>query len=193
MVSRRPGGVNSPSLRALSIVSRSRARSARSAIYGSMSSAVNFCRANGGGMVGNGCVAQASSPGMWDFGTGFSSIGQSGFPVRAVEIVRSGTNWEVGNTALFVDCDLTPSICASDGLPRLFRPCVITELSRMRNGVKGPHQLSCQHVESAQVTGRGAVLFACRRSQDQKLFENTARRTGLDRAHRFRITPEPFS
>ena len=63
MVLRRPGGVNSPSLRALRISSRKRARSC-GVRYGLRSSTVNFCRANGGGLVGNGCVGQVCSPGM---------------------------------------------------------------------------------------------------------------------------------
>ena len=37
---------------------------------GLRSSPVNFCRANGGGFVGNGCVGQVSSPGMSDLGNG---------------------------------------------------------------------------------------------------------------------------
>ena len=63
MVLRRPGGVNSPSLRALRMSSRKRARSAGSSMYGLRSSAVNFCRAKGGGFAGNGCVGQVSSSG----------------------------------------------------------------------------------------------------------------------------------
>ena len=35
-------------------------------MYGFRSSAVNFWRANGGGLVGKGCVGQVSSPGISD-------------------------------------------------------------------------------------------------------------------------------
>src|SRR5262249_6631105 len=38
-------------------------------------------RSKRGGLVGNGCVDQAFSPGRLDWGTGRSSIGQIGFPV----------------------------------------------------------------------------------------------------------------
>src|SRR5690349_23076569 len=61
-VPRKLGGVNSPSLRALSIMSRKRARS--SALrYGERSSTVNFWREKGGGFTGNGCVGDVFSPG----------------------------------------------------------------------------------------------------------------------------------
>ena len=48
---------------------------------GFTSSGVNAWRANGGGLVGNGCVGDDTSPGTSLFGTARSSIGQSGFPV----------------------------------------------------------------------------------------------------------------
>ena len=45
------------------------------------------CRSNGAGRVGKGCVGEVHSPGTVDFGTGRSSIGQTGSPVT-----RSKTN-----------------------------------------------------------------------------------------------------
>ena len=42
---------------------------------------------NGAGLVGNGCVGEARSPGTSDGGTGRSSIGQIGLPGHAVERV----------------------------------------------------------------------------------------------------------
>ena len=41
---------------------------------------MNFWRANGGGLVGKGCVGQVSSPGISLGGTGRSSMGHSGAP-----------------------------------------------------------------------------------------------------------------
>ena len=38
-------------------------------------------RSNAGGFVGNGCVGEVASPGVFDCGTGRSSIGQIGSPV----------------------------------------------------------------------------------------------------------------
>src|SRR5262245_5252582 len=81
IVSVKPGGVYSPSLRILLMRSFHAARSSAVRIYGFTSSADANCRAKGGGAVGNGCVGHACSPGMRLFGTGRSSIGQSGLPV----------------------------------------------------------------------------------------------------------------
>ena len=63
-----------------------------------MSFSVNDWRANGGGVVGKGCVGDDCSPGMSDCGTGRSSIGQIGAPVT-----RSNTNTK----PCFVGCATT--------------------------------------------------------------------------------------
>src|ERR1700751_6106985 len=76
-----PAGVKIPSLRAFCSCSLVFARSAGSLIYGSTSSGVNVCVANGGGAIGNGCVGQEGSPGISDWGTGHSPIGQICLPV----------------------------------------------------------------------------------------------------------------
>ena len=56
--------------------------SARSSGVKSMrSSGVIPCRSNGAGLVGNGCVGEYHSPGTFPWGTGRSSIGQTGSPV----------------------------------------------------------------------------------------------------------------
>src|SRR4029077_4175603 len=67
-VPRRLGGVKMPSLRALRIFSR-QADCSSAGRYGLTSLSVRACRANGGGLVGNGCVGHACSPGTSDFGT----------------------------------------------------------------------------------------------------------------------------
>ena len=45
-------------------------------------SSVSPWRSKGGGFDGNGCVGNDRSPGADDCGTGRSSIGQTGVPVR---------------------------------------------------------------------------------------------------------------
>src|SRR5580704_18871143 len=84
----RLGGVKIPSLRNILNSCRILACSA-SVMYGLMSFSVNDCLANGGGLVGNGCVGQASSPGTSDFGTVRSSTGQRGSPVRRLKTKRN--------------------------------------------------------------------------------------------------------
>ena len=39
----------------------------------------------GAGFVGCGCVSASFSPGTFDFGTGFSSMGQMGSPVARLK------------------------------------------------------------------------------------------------------------
>src|SRR2546423_9094260 len=73
-------GVKRPLLTAAS--SRFRIVSVSAAVkYGLISSAVNDCLEKGGGLVGYGWVGQLCSPGISDFGTARSSIGQIGSPV----------------------------------------------------------------------------------------------------------------
>src|SRR5262245_9555068 len=69
IVSLRDGGVNKPSFRASATRFFQVCRSSSLRMYGLMSSAVNVCLANGGGAVGNGCVAHACSPGISLAGT----------------------------------------------------------------------------------------------------------------------------
>src|SRR5262245_41807248 len=76
----RLGGVKTPSLREFLSCSRTLACSS-GVRYGLMSFSVNDCRANGGGIVGIGCVGDVTSPGTSVCGTDFSSIGQIGLPV----------------------------------------------------------------------------------------------------------------
>ena len=52
-----------------------------SAVMSITSSGVSPWRSKGGGLVENGCVDEARSPGTSEGGTGRSSIGQTGFPV----------------------------------------------------------------------------------------------------------------
>src|SRR6185503_21273502 len=78
-----PIGVKSPSFLAFAMRCLNWSRSSGVNMYGLTSSGVNFWRANGGGAVGNGCVGHTCSPGTSVLvGTGRSSIGQIGSPVK---------------------------------------------------------------------------------------------------------------
>ena len=59
----------------------SRACARSSGVKSMRSSSVSPLRENGAGLVGNGCVGAACSPGTVDCGTGRSSIGHTGLPV----------------------------------------------------------------------------------------------------------------
>src|SRR3954466_3476774 len=71
--------------------------------------------------------------------------------ISAVEIVVRRAGWEESNAAFRVDRNFAPGIRAADILPCV---CifvgVVAELSRMRNGVEGPNQLSSQNIVGAQ-------------------------------------------
>src|SRR5215468_4222990 len=49
------------------------------------------CRSKAGGFVGKGCVDEYHSPGTSPFGTGRSSIGQTGFPVTRSNTYRNAS------------------------------------------------------------------------------------------------------
>src|SRR5690242_15054016 len=80
IVPRKLGGVYKPSLREFLSNSRILACSA-SVAKGLMSFSVKLSRANGGGLLGKGCVGELNSPGTSDCGTGRSSTGHRGSPV----------------------------------------------------------------------------------------------------------------
>ena len=82
---RTDGGVNSGPVRYCLMIASASARS--SAVKSMRSSSCSPCRSNGGGLVGNGCVADVFSPGTFDCGTRRSSMGHTGLPVA-----RSSTN-----------------------------------------------------------------------------------------------------
>ena len=72
-------------------------------------------------------------------------------PVRAVVVVGGRPDGKVRDAPLGVDRDLAPRVDAADVLVRVFRPRLVAELSRMRNRVELPHELSRDHVEGAEI------------------------------------------
>jgi hypothetical protein len=82
------GGVKMPSFRALATRSRIAVYCSGLSSHRFTSSTVNVCFANGGGLVGNGCVGHACSPGTSLCGTARSSIGHNGSPVTRLNTYR---------------------------------------------------------------------------------------------------------
>ena len=78
------GGVNSGPMRKRVMASTASARSA--GVKSTRSSTVTPWYSKGAGLVGNGCVGEACSPGTSDGGTGRSSIGHSGAPVTRLNV-----------------------------------------------------------------------------------------------------------
>jgi hypothetical protein len=114
MEPRKLGGVNNPSLREFINSSRMAARSA-SVARGLMSFSVNDWRANGGGLVGCGCVGELHSPGTSDCGTGRSSIGHKGLPVTRSKTNRKPNLVACATTSTFFPLCLTVSSFGATG------------------------------------------------------------------------------
>ena len=101
ITSSNPIGVKGPSLRALRMRCRNCSRSSGVRMYGLRSSAVNFCRENGGGAVGMAASGTVSSPGTVVFcGTGRSSIGQIGVPVTRSNTYRYPVLLAIATTSI---------------------------------------------------------------------------------------------
>src|SRR5438094_5623204 len=78
-VGSRPSGVNGPRFVYLSNAARQKA--CASGVTFDTSSLVMASRASGGGLTGNGCVGDETSPDTIDCGTGRSSTPKTGLPV----------------------------------------------------------------------------------------------------------------
>src|SRR4051812_22313106 len=76
-------------------------------------------------------------------------------PVRAIKIVRGGAGGRVNEAAALVECDAGPRVGAAAELPCLWRPGVVAEFPRVRNGVERPLLLPRVEVECTDVAGRG--------------------------------------
>src|SRR5450631_1104155 len=73
--------------------------------------------------------------------------------IATVKIKDRGTGGHIDNAALLVDRHTSPVIRGAGIFPRVFRPGVIAELSRPRDGVEGPAQGSGAHIECADISG----------------------------------------
>lgn len=97
--------------------------------------------------------------------------------VDAVEIVFRAGSGRIDDPTLFVERELTPDIGAADSIPCAGRPCFVTELAGMRDGVEGPDDAAGANVEGSQIAGRGAIALIGGRAQDEQVFENAAGRS----------------
>src|SRR6185295_3390819 len=59
--------------------------------------------------------------------------------------------------------------------PRVFRPGVITEFTRMRDGVEAPAKFSGAHVKRTDVAGRRRQVFTHDAAQDQQIAVDDSR------------------
>src|SRR6476646_8931437 len=81
-------------------------------------------------------------------------------PVGSIEIVTGGSKWNEYDAALPVHRHLIPVMDAAGGLPSVRRPGFVADFARMRNAMKNPLQLACDHVIRMDVAGGGQVVIA---------------------------------
>src|SRR3954463_2985657 len=92
--------------------------------------------------------------------------------IAAIEVGRRRTGRDVNDSASDIDAHARPRIRSARRFPRVGRPCLVPELSRMRYSVKRPANLSGVHVESANVSGRRTFLFTDADALNQQIFED---------------------
>jgi hypothetical protein len=74
--------------------------------------------------------------------------------VGAVEVIGRRARGRVQKAALLVERDARPGVGAATVLPRAFRPGVVAELARVRDGVECPLLRAGVDVERTDVAGR---------------------------------------
>ena len=107
--------------------------------------------------------------------------------IDAVEIVLRARRWARRRCRASRRPTSRSNVGAAHGLPCILRPGVVSELAGMRNGVKGPHQLSRAHIESADVAGRRVVLLHWWRSRESADSRTRGRAWWIAPAQRLRI------
>src|SRR5277367_2470658 len=108
--------------------------------------------------------------------------------IRAVVVVGWRANREIGNPTLLIQRKFSPYVGTADIQPCILGPSVVTQFSRMRDGVKLPDQIPTAHVVGTNIPGRRKIAFTGGRSDDNQVFENLAGRTALNHPY-FRIFP----
>src|SRR5271163_5199611 len=81
--------------------------------------------------------------------------------IGAVEIVFRTRRRNIDDAALHIQSHAAPIVGASDRLPRIFWPGLITRLARMGNGMERPRQAAGADVVSANVTRTRVVFLVC--------------------------------
>src|SRR5437764_345737 len=78
-------------------------------------------------------------------------------PVSTIELILRGGYGKICNAVVLVDRDFAPDVDATHVLVRVFRPRVVTWLSRTRNCMENPEQFTRDCVERTNISRRGQV------------------------------------
>src|ERR1043165_3108667 len=110
------------------------------------------------------------------------AIGKQIRPVTvcSIKIIGGRTQRKVRDAAFFINGDFGPVVRATNIFPGIFRPSLITELTRERDRVKNPQHFSGDYVVSTQVPRRRFIFFSRGGPHQNKIFEDTSRSSGLD-------------
>src|ERR1700733_2836008 len=100
--------------------------------------------------------------------------------IGAVEVIFRAGGRDEDDAALFIERQTAPGVRAPHGLPGVFGPGVVSKLAWMRNGMEYPDQAPGKNIVGTNVTGARLVFLVGRRTQDDQVFENAPRRTGLN-------------
>src|ERR1700722_8781752 len=99
------------------------------------------------------------------------------YAIAAIKVEHRGTGGYIDDASFAIDRHPGPIVCGSGILPGVFRPRVITELSRPRDGMEGPAQSPGTYIEGADVSGRRWMGFRACPANDDDILINAARRS----------------
>src|ERR1700722_12227752 len=97
------------------------------------------------------------------------------YAIAAIKVEHRGTGGNIDDAALGIDRHPGPIVGGSGIFPGVFRPGVITELSRPWDRVEGPAQSSGAYIEGADVSGRRWMGFRACPTNDDDILINAAR------------------
>ena len=96
--------------------------------------------------------------------------------IRAIEIRGCRAGSAKKQSPFFVQSKTRPGIDAGSLFPGISLPCLVSNFSRTRNGVKSPDLFAGLAVEGANIAGRAGARFATEKPQDHPVFKNHRRR-----------------
>src|SRR5215204_4164675 len=76
-------------------------------------------------------------------------------PIASIEVVGSRSGWHVDDAALVVDREGAPIVGTADVFVRLFRPRVVAELARPRDGMELPDLPAGDDIVGADISRGG--------------------------------------
>ena len=97
------------------------------------------------------------------------------YTIGAVEIEYRRSGWHIHNAAFVIQCHSGPIIGGAGFSPGIFRPRIVAEFARMRDGMKSPSQFSGANVEGSNISRRGRMSFGIAAAHDNQIFVDNAR------------------